>query len=128
MTIPLMQLGHDIALVSLLPIYGSPRADPAAPTQREYSVTGKPADSGFYTCFHWDFVDSETDYSTIITSFGFAVDPDINDVTVYVRNHRFEWIRFNGSAIYPQMGQDVKYENFFIRNLSLYVVNLVEAS
>jgi hypothetical protein len=125
-TYPKVGTGHNVPLVNLSAI--KCRHDPVAPVDREYSVNGNVNDLGLYTCFHFDFAEDEDEYDgTILYSFFLDTDNgkhDHYDVTVYVRNTRMQWQRFNGVAQLPEMGQDAKWENFFPRGIAVYVVDL----
>lgn len=125
-TYPKVSSGHNVPLVNLTSI--ACKHDPVAPVDREYSVTAKINDLGFYTCFHFDFSEDGESYDEeILYSFFLNTDNGNNDqydVTVYVRNTRMRWQRFNGVALLPEMGQDAKWDNYFPRGISVYVVDL----
>lgn len=120
-----MSTGHNVATASLGTLDPIPHVDPVMPVDREYSISGKANDIGFYTCFHYDMVQDESEYLAILTAWGIAT---INqaDVTIYCRNQRMVGTRYNGTALLPEMGQDAKYEGGFPKNIAIYVVDLEE--
>lgn len=46
-------------------------------------------------------------------------------MTIYARNQRYAWVRFNGLAILPEVGRDVTWTNYFARGISIIVRDLV---
>lgn len=120
-------LGHDIPYENLNVIDPQPRGDLAAPVVRNYGIDGSIHQQGLYACWHWDFVESYTQYLAILTYFGLETTADnSNLVTIYTRNERSGYIRYNGIALAPEVGSDIKWENFFLRDLKIYIVDLEE--
>ena len=125
LTKAMVGIGHDLDLGDLLVPEPEARHDPAAPASRDYSVTGSISDQGLFTCFHWDYVEDENEYFSVLTQFGLGMN-DTCEVTVFIRSPRLQFVLYNGLAILPQMGQDAKWDNMFPRAISIYVVNLEE--
>lgn len=118
-------VGHNLALGSLSVIFPQPRSNPAAPTDRKYSLTGKVYDHGEFMELYWDMLEYETEYTTMLLQFALTVNKSSN-VTIYGRDSLFTFRRFNGVAQRPEGMQDVKRSNYFIRDVVVRITNLVE--
>ena len=68
-----------------------------------------------------------TEYQAILTAFG-VKNAGSNEVTVYVRDETFAWTRQNGLAIRPEPGQDVRWSQYFPRDVVILVRDLADAS
>jgi hypothetical protein len=66
-------------------------------------------------------------YQAILTAFG-LLSADSNDVTVYVRNDVYDFVRMNGKAIKPKPGAGVQWQRPFPRNITILVRDLEAAS
>lgn len=117
----------DIAPGSMVDIVPTPSGGVVMPIERTYSVSGAVNELGLYAVYHWDFIEDEDEYQALLVLFGLH-NATTNEVTVYARNHLFVSGRYNGIAHRPEMGQDVKWQNFFPRDLDIYVVNMYEAA
>lgn len=126
MTDYLVAPGFDVALVSLNVITPQPQGDPVAPVERGYGASGYIHDQGSFVKLHWDFIESETEYLTLLTQFGLEA-ADNAEVTVYVRNSRFVWTRYNGIAQLPEPMQDMKWA-YFVRDVDIYITGLEESA
>lgn len=123
MTRPKIGIGHDIVLGLLDDIpYGVSHGSIQI-GDRSYGISPSVHDKTKFVVFHWDVLDSEAEYVQILTDFGLLGD-DTCDVTVYVKNERLQWTLYNGTAMLPEAGEDMKWERFFPRNLDLYVCDL----
>ena len=97
----------------------------AYPVDRQYGLNGEINDSPLVLCFHWDFVADTDEYLDILEQFGLD-ENDTSEVTVWARDERMQGMYYEGTALLPEMKTDVKYGNFFPRDVDLYVVDLVE--
>lgn len=122
-----MSTGHGVALVSLTALSPQPKQDPVAPVDREFSVSGTVTDLGYFTCFHYEMLLSESEYLSVLTQWGINLLLSCS-VTIYCRDQRMQAKRYNGTVLLPEMGQDAKYDAYFPRNIALYVVDLEELS
>ena len=75
----------------------------------------------------WDVVENKTQYQSILTTFG-LLSADSNDVTVYVRDENFDYVRTNGKAIKPLPGTGVEYKSYFIRDFTILIRDLEDVS
>ena len=119
--------GHDVALVDLNVLDPQPRSEGIKPTRRTFGGDGTPYDEGKYVELLYSVVSSVTEYQAILDSFGVKT-AGSNEVTVYVRDATFAWTSQNGLAIRPQPGQDVRWTNFFPRDVVILVRDLADAS
>lgn len=118
-------VGWSVADGLLVPVYPQPRSDPAAPTERKFSITGKVHDDGEFMELYWDYIEVEEDYWDLLAQFGVNVEPSAN-VTIYGRDRRFVFRKFNGVAQLPESKQDVRRSNFFIRDVVMRITHLIE--
>lgn len=123
----LIALGHDVALVDLDPIVPQPRTDTTtAPVVRNYGVSGAVHEQGLYIALLWSMLDPATEYQTLLGQFG--LDGDLSaEVTVYVPDHEYVYTRYNGIAIRPEQGVDIRRTEYFIRDVTIRIIRL-EAS
>jgi hypothetical protein len=75
----------------------------------------------------WNTLGTKAQYQTILTAFG-LLSADSNDVTVYVRNDVYDFVRMNGKAIKPKPGAGVQWQRPFPRNITILVRDLEAAS
>lgn len=119
--------GHDVALVNLNVLDPQPRSEGIKPTRRTFGGDGTPYDEGKYVELLYSVAASVTEYQAILTAFG-VKNAGSNEVTVYVRDETFAWTRQNGLAIRPEPGQDVRWSNYFPRDVVILVRDLADAS
>jgi hypothetical protein len=119
--------GHDVALISLNVLSPQPRSEGIKPTRRTFGGDGTPYDESKYVELLYSMVGTVTEYQAILTSFGVKT-AGSNEVTVYVRDETFAWTRQNGLAIRPEPGQDVRWTNYFPRDVVILVRDLSDAA
>jgi len=119
--------GHDVALESLNVLDPQPRSEGIKPTRRTFGGDGTPYDEAKYVELLYSMVSSATEYQSILSAFG-VQNAGSNEVTVYVRDETFAWARQNGLAIRPQPGQDVRWSNYFPRDVVILVRDLEDAT
>lgn len=117
--------GHGVALGSLNTIVPQPRADiVVAPVQRNYAVSGAVHEQGLFIDLQWSVLDPVSEYTTLLTAFGLTSVLFAN-VTVLVPNHAYTDTRYNGIAIRPQQGVEIRRSEYFIRDVTIRVIQLV---
>ena len=119
--------GHDVALVSLTDIDPQPRSTGIQTTRRTFAGDGTVHDDGRYVILEWTVIENDTEYQSLLSTFGIQ-SATSNDVTVYVRDETFAWVRMNGTAIRPQPGRDVAWKDYFPRDVQILVRDLESAS
>lgn len=119
--------GFNVALVSLNTIAPQPSTEGIKATRRTFAASGAVLDEGKYIEFEFGIVGTVTAYQALLDLFGVKT-ALTNDVTVYVRDEVFSWVRMNGTAVRPEPGKDVQWRSFFPRNITILVRNLAVAS
>lgn len=119
--------GHNVALVSLNVVTPQPTTEGIKATRRTYSASGAVLDEGKYIELQFGVLGGVTGYQSLLDLFGVKT-ALTNDVTVYVRDEVFSWVRMNGTAVRPETGQDVQWRRFFPRNITILIRNLSAAS
>ena len=119
--------GHDVLVGSTNLIVPQPTANGIEPTRRTFAASDAVYDEGHFIELEWSVVADVTEYIAIVTAFGLFGQPPpmTNEVTVYVRNDYFVSTLYNGTAVLPEMGRDIKWRNYFPRDLVILVKNLV---
>ncbi len=122
--------GHDVAYGSLTLLAPQPSSNGMQPSRRTHAASGLVYDEGLFVELEWNVVPTLTEWQAILTAFGLYGSPltYTNDVTVYVRNELFVFTRYNGTAVLPEMGRDVKWRQYFPRDLVILVKNLALSS
>ncbi len=119
--------GHDVILGSLNVFSPQPTAEGVQATRRTNAASGDVYDEAKYVELVWTVVETPTELDTILDYFGMGGVPILHqaDVTVYVRNELYIFTRYNGVAVFPQLGRDLRWKNYFPRNLTMLIKNLV---
>lgn len=119
--------GSDVALGSLSDVSPQPKSTGIQPTRRTYSADGSVYDEAKYVELQFSAIDSVTTYQSVLSQFGIQ-SALTNAVTVYVRDETFAWVRMNGTAVRPEPGRDVRWDNYFPRNVTILVKDLATAA
>lgn len=119
-------VGHDIAAASLVVIDPQPTGYGIRPVAREYADGGL-VDVAFYAILEWNTLGDAEQYQDLLTQFD-LLDNTTADVTVYLRDHLFQFGRWNGTAVQPQLGVDGSWDNYFPRGTRIFIHGLVEAT
>lgn len=115
--------GWNTPLVDLDRIEPQPRGNPAAPVERNYSITGDIHDDGLFMELNWDYIEEEQEYIDLLTLFGVHIQKS-SEITIYARSPIFIFTRYNGIAQQPEGMSEVKRSNFFIRDLTIRITHL----
>lgn len=118
-------IGHDLPLESTDVLIQQPMAGPVEPVERNYGISGKHHDQGAVVAFHFGHVDSPETYQALLGQFDLN-DEEYANVTIYARNDRLYWRHYNGVAHRPEMGVDAKWSGFFLRDIYIYITDLIE--
>jgi hypothetical protein len=113
--------GHSVALGSLAVLSPQPR-NGEVHSLRTYGDTGA-QERAEWCAFVWDVLETEEQYQDILTAFG-LLDATTSKVTIYTRSPVFNWVRYNGIAIQPEIGVDGSWDRYFARNFTIHVRNL----
>ena len=117
------KINHDIALGSLTVLSPQPDPGPAIQTtRRTFGGDGTVYDEARYVELHWSLLDDASAYTTILTVFGLNASTENADVTVYVRDEVFAWVRMNGIAVRPMPGKTVKWGDVQSRPIDITIL------
>jgi len=119
--------GHDVSLINMDDIDPQPRSTGIQTTRRTFAGDGTVQDDGRYVILEFTVIENATEYQSLLAAFGID-SATTNDVTVYVRDETFAWTRMNGTAVRPQPGQDVKWKDYFPRDVMILIRDLEAAS
>ena len=119
--------GHDVALGSLSDVDPQPRSTGIQATRRTFAADGTIQDDAKYILLEFTALASASEYQSLLSDFGIQTATS-NDVTVYVRDETFAWGRYNGTAIRPSPGTDVKWKDYFPRDIAILVRDLEASS
>lgn len=114
--------GHDIALGSLTVLSPQPASQGVKPTRRNPAADGAITEDGLYVELEWSVIETAADYLALLTTFGLH-NATSNDITIYARDSRWVYTRYNGKAIVPELGRDADWQ-YFARNVTILVKNL----
>lgn len=127
MTTYRVKTGHDQALVSLVDVSPQPTSGGMRPTRRSYAADNSVFDESKYVELEFKSLGSASAYQTLLTQFGLSSSVASANVTVYVRNEVFTYVRMNGTAVRPEPGREVNWK-YFPRNVTILVKDLVVAA
>jgi len=103
--------GHDVALGSLTVLSPQPRSEGVRYTRTTHAASGVVVREGAYVELVWSTLGSAGAYQTLLGTFGLSSAQSAL-VTVYVRNERFSYVRYNGRAVLPEPGDGVEWDVF----------------
>lgn len=115
--------GHDVPLESLVLLTPQPFSPGIQYAVRVVSANGTPMEEGAYCRFVYSALGSAASYLAVLTQWGLH-NATYNDVTVRLRDRRFQWVRMNGRALIPP-SQEWRIRP---RNIEIVVRDLVASS
>lgn len=124
MSIYRVAAGYNIALASLIKIEPEPMSEGVKATQRTYGTGGAVHEQGLYVEIELEITKDDAEYLSFISYFGLASALTAL-VTVYAPNGVFTWTRYNGTAVRPEVGKDVKRIQGWPRRIKVLVKDLV---
>lgn len=118
-------IGHDVAAIDMDDIVPQPKGGMVKPIEREYGASGVHHQQALYLDLEFGFSHYESDYQNLLVQFGLN-GAETAEVTVQAWNDRMYARRYNGTAHRPQVGEDVKLDNFFLRDIHIFITDLEE--
>jgi len=115
--------GHDVALVSLTVLTPQPEGRPMRATQRTYGLSRDVYDIAPYCEWIFRSIPNQAAYGALLTTLGLATLSNAA-VTIYTRNQRLVYQRFNAEVVLPQMGTDGDWSNVFLRGITFRFTEL----
>lgn len=120
--------GHNIAEVSLATVSPQPRSEGGIQyTTRTYAANGSVYQEGPYIELTWDVFISDTVYRATLHQFGVR-DNNRAMVTVMIPNGVRTWGRYNGYAVQPEAGKEMRYQGRRVKGVTLLVRDLEAAT
>lgn len=118
-------IGHDIAALSLVLLNPQPTSDGVQVTRRTYSGNRTIYDEGKYTIWRWNVVESEEQFDAILDYFGLDGPTPTAEVTINAPEApHLAYNRWNGIAHQPQIGENIRRREYFLRDLEIYITDL----
>ncbi len=111
--------GHNQALEDLVALDPQPKSEGVKCTRRSFAADGTPIDEGRYIELVWSMLPDVTTYQSVLSQLGIQSALS-NQVTAYVRDETFAWVRVNGLAIRPEPGRDVRW-TYFPRDVTILI-------
>jgi len=127
MTTYKVKTGTNQALVDLVDVSPQPKSIGIQQTRRTYGGDGTPRTVGPFVELEFNFLPDVTTYQAVLTQFGINSSLTAN-VTVYVRDGTWTWVRMNGKAVQPEPGKDMTWDQYFPRRITILIKNLETAS
>lgn len=119
--------GSGVALGSLTVLDPQPRSIGLQYTRVTTASGGAVIKEGPYIELIWSVFESASEYQSILTVFGLN-SAQYATVTIYALNELLSLTRFNGVAVRPTLGQQGAQTNYFLRDVTILVKDLVVAS
>lgn len=116
--------GHGVALLSLNVLVPQPQGGVVMPVQRNHSASGSIHEIGLYAELKWSYLPTPAAYLALLTQFGLH-NALTASVTLYCRDARFAFTRYNGTAVLPQAMKDMRWAEYRPREIMILVKNLV---
>lgn len=115
--------GHGVALVSLTVLSPQPAGRPVRATERTHSLSRAVYDLGLYAEWVFPIIPTAAKYSTLLTTLGLA-SLKFAPVTIYTRNERLVYTRYNAIITLPDLGRDGDWSNVFLRGATFRFTEL----
>lgn len=115
--------GHNVALGSLTAISPQPASPGVQAVVRNEGLSGVVHEQGLWIPLQWNTL-SVAKYQALLTQFGLASALE-NDITLYCPNSQYVPTRYNGKAIRPEQGTDIRRPGHWLKDVTIRVINLV---
>lgn len=119
--------GADVALGSLTVLDPQPRSAGIQYTRVTNAASGVVYKEAPFVVLEWSALEDKAEYQTILGVFGLS-SAQSAAVTVYVRDENWDYVRMNGRAVKPSIGETGEWSNYFPRDIRIIVKNLTVAS
>ncbi len=115
--------GHSVPLLNLIPLNPQPQGDPVTPVVRTYGASGVVHERGQFCELHWNVLDSPADVQSLLQQLGLEA-AFTASVTMTLRDHAFTFRRYNCTAVRPEPGRDLRWNQYFPRDFTLLLKDL----
>lgn len=104
MTVPLVGIGHNVALLSLVEFIVEPQISEGVQfAQRDVASDRAIHERGAFCVLLWPVIDGVDDLDALLTQMGLEDDTDERTaITAYLPTKRRKWHRYNAYANFPQ--------------------------
>jgi len=119
----LISIGNNVALVDLEPLAPQPKSAGIQVTRRNHAADGSISEDGQYIILEYSALESAEMYQDVLDQFD-LMDNNSAAVTIYARDSRWDFHRYNGIAVYPEMGREAEWRDLFPRNISILIHSL----
>lgn len=116
-------IGYDVAEIDLVefPAHLQPHSEGIRVARRDHAVAGNVLGEGVYIDLDWDTVEDATQLAAIYAFFGLDGSISTSNVTVLIPGNMFTDLRYNGIAVRPLIGQDLRRTNYYLRDLTILI-------
>jgi hypothetical protein len=118
-------IGHNVPLDDLVDVKAASTGIQAA--NREYPVNGGVYDDAEYVILNIANLEDAAMYQAELAKFGLD-DAKFANVTVYVRDDQWAWVRKNGIAKRPEQGRDARWRNLYPGDIAILITDLEDPS
>lgn len=116
---------YNVAFASLLPLVPQPRTDATVqPVLHSHAVSGTVHEQGAFIVLLYSMFEDAAQLQALYAQLTLTSALQAPG-TWWLPDHAFTWRRYNGLVVRPEMGQDIKRDNYFIRDGSFLIKNLV---
>lgn len=115
-------LGFDVPDIDLVLIDPQPTSDGVQTTRRTHSANATIFGEGRYIELRWAVVEDESILDDILSVFGLDGADTTSEVTIHVPQPPImAYNYFNGIAVRPEIGPDLRRRDYFLRDLVVLV-------
>lgn len=118
-----MAVGSNLPETAQAPIVPQPASTGIQATRRTYSGSGTVIEEGLYIELKYNVM-SVAQYYSFLSTYGLLGAGFLSTVSIYVPNYAFVYTAWTGLLVKPEIGVDVRRENFFLRNVIFLVRDL----
>jgi len=118
-----VKTGHDQALIDLEVCDPQPASIGLEYTRVSYGADGVTHREGPFVRLRYSVLPTD-DYTSVLDQFGLA-DAETALVTLYAEDEQYGPQRYNGRAIRPVLGRDGGRRQYFLRDVTILVRDLV---
>lgn len=119
-------LGYNAAYASLTPLVPQLRTDATVqPVQRSYGLSGVIHHQGGYIDLLYSAFGDTVEVQTLYAQVGLTNALQAQG-TWFLPDDAYVWRLYNGIVARPEQGADIRRNNYFIRDVTIRVIRLVE--
>lgn len=120
-------LGWNVPLGSLTTIVPQPHCEGIKYARTTYTASGGVVREGPYVELVWAALGDASMYQSLLNQFGLQ-SATTSQVTVYIRDERWQDVRKNGVALLPVVGDSLHWRDLFPRDVVILIRDLQDAT